>query len=784
NLPAASPVLKKWNAKVLALLRSPRETERWTGLCLLGPTARQACAEVFDNNCIQWMSCLLDMYKKQPSERTQAHLAALFLEVLAVGVKKPDLRRALSDSHFPRFVQLMLALTRTVSSATTKSKKGASTTASAVANKPANVAMALQALARCLELQPGPARPFSNQIFATAVSHLDSLDSRVLAAACTCIAHIPLCGKAGSTPQEQWTMLLTTTLSSMHQVLDTAYAVLDEQSAPPTVAVRGSELPLPELSAETITTTHMLAKACHRRFAALCALAKTMLGGSVLLRQSVPTGLLFDVLVRVCEVDHYTPTRYGADATYEQLMCNVVQYHEAMLSVFQTVCVSMGPQLLPFAGRICYLLNQMRKLHLTKGSTYHGCSKVLVLQCYVSAAQCLGPGMDTATTDSMVTTVFKGVKYIAVQTQSADTQAIATDNGQLFQWWMAAMATLATVLSRQTTHLTAEKLSDLGAWACLQLTAYQVHPTLAPNLLGRPECRLGTYKVLRAMALNSRPTHSSYIQQAVRVFQKGMVDPDITVSEYCHESSLICDWLIHPRLPITQRVVPGTSSNRLIGLSLMEERSIESTAVDMSYTDTATHAHTETRASLDTITVKRSEMDTSQPEGSIQPTSHTHIHATVIEKVEHEHKPQAHTRRAEDAPEQPTVKRSRVQASDEQAGAEEKTVIALVGSANSSTITETETRTPAESTSEDKGTPTGEPDLQASGPSTASAHTTGTDTLSETEVNLTRDTDTPSYTGNVALSDVGTSEHVGDNDDDGSDMDDIPDIVDEEPDSE
>eukprot|EP01134_Creolimax_fragrantissima_P004054 CFRG4054T1 len=746
---STSSSLKKWIAKIVSLLRSTTDSKRWTGLCLLGPTARQSSPEVFDSNCIVWMSCVLDLFKRNPSERLQSHAVSVFLELLAVGVTKPELRRALSDSHFPRFVQHMLALAQVK---TTKATKKIHTVIPNVASQASSISLGLTSLARCLELQPGPARPFVNQIFASAVVRLDSTHDDVVKAATTCIANTSLAGKAGSTPQEQWTVLLRNTISSIHQVLDVGFNVLDEVDP---VSVNdnshGVGLPLPELSAGTITSTHLLAKACVKRFTALCTLVENMLQRNILSKQGVPAALIFKLLTRVCEVDDYTPTRYGADAAYDLLVCFLPQYHEAVLRLTTAVCKTLGTQLLPFVSQVSYVIGSMLKTYKHKPGMQYGPVQVLVLHSYVSAVECLGIGIDKAVTDSVVNSVLKGISTMPETSgTNANTfldQMPSTSSAQTMSWWRVAMATLTIVLSNLNTQLSHERMNELEAWTCMQLATYQVSPTIALVLLLQPECRLSLYRVLRAVTLNTAPEHSSYIQQAMRIFLKGVVDTDPSVSTYCRECSAMCDWLIHPRLPVARRAVAGVLSNGLISASTVK-KSVSTNSdfgdddehvVDPPFPITATvnspavvqtlyrtlhkpHAVSSKRTREDTVHSGVNEGLTEQPRRS-RPSPGANTAAVPVETVGLHHVPTASPSPATIEAPAPISNQNDI-----------STPITTITSASQATISSSKQDVPAESKP------------------TVSTH--------QNENNVSLD------------------------DDDDSDDEDIPDIIDEEPDSE
>uniref|UniRef100_A0A670Z3X5 Proline, glutamate and leucine rich protein 1 n=1 Tax=Pseudonaja textilis TaxID=8673 RepID=A0A670Z3X5_PSETE len=70
-------------------------------------------------------------------------------------------------------------------------------------------------------------------------------------------------------------------------------------------------------------------------------------------------------------------------------------------------------------------------------------------------------------------------------------------------------------------------------------------------------CRRELYRLLLALSLAPAPSCPPPLHCAVRLLSQGRTDPNLLVSSFCTEASVICNALLHPRVPSLQMPLPG-----------------------------------------------------------------------------------------------------------------------------------------------------------------------------------------------------------------------------------
>ncbi len=149
----------------------------------------------------------------------------------------------------------------------------------------------------------------------------------------------------------------------------------------------------------------------------------------------------------------------------------------------------------------------------------------------------------------------------------------------------ATLAALCEILGASGSLLKASLHKDLQcAVVGLCLEVQQSPPGGRPNPYKASQCRLGLYKVLKALVLNHGTRWTTPLIYAVKIFQGGERDKDVTVAEFCRDAGSVCQAIAQPRsatlhveMPLSSKEVEDVKTSMMnVHTLIVENRQAES----------------------------------------------------------------------------------------------------------------------------------------------------------------------------------------------------------------
>ncbi|XP_022093788.1 proline-, glutamic acid- and leucine-rich protein 1-like [Acanthaster planci] len=119
---------------------------------------------------------------------------------------------------------------------------------------------------------------------------------------------------------------------------------------------------------------------------------------------------------------------------------------------------------------------------------------------------------------------------------------------------LAALKVLRCLLTSIGTRVKPNFHKDVHEFVIpLLLHLQQLPPILIPAPYSNADCRRALYHVLLSSVTAPHPRWPAPLQCTAGLFSRGRQDASINVSSFCAEASIICQSIIHPRVPCLQQ---------------------------------------------------------------------------------------------------------------------------------------------------------------------------------------------------------------------------------------
>ncbi|XP_067879854.1 proline-, glutamic acid- and leucine-rich protein 1 isoform X2 [Heterodontus francisci] len=448
---------------------------------------------------------------------------------------------------------------------------------------------AMDGMKACMTFYPRACGSLRGKLAAYFLSRLDTASPRVQELACQCYVLLPGLGTGfaqGMKYAESWGQQLHCLLATLHSLLEQMYE--GAETDPVRYEGPGVDLPLPLLNDSD--PFHVLR--LRQRFSALSKCLSLLLSSDFPVPVKLPVQ---DVLKLVCQVLNITTKSLSWMGEGPLKMLVLPTIHCDTLDVLSALIIACGKHLLRFADVICRLFPQVlttwgtprdtavpgqeKAYSLVRVKAYE-VLRMWVKVCGASSGVLQGkfhhsdvllanlisditPVVDTmklragkATGDVAQPLNYgkhsnKKQKMMDLNDAAAVQGHKKRDANANSDVCLAALKVCSDVvlscgsLLKEETH---KKLHELVLPLLIRLQ--QGASTTSPYL--RADCRRELYRLLLFLLLVPNSKWPPPLHCAVRTFSRGQNDGNTEVSAFCSEALVICNCLIHPRVPSLQ----------------------------------------------------------------------------------------------------------------------------------------------------------------------------------------------------------------------------------------
>ncbi|XP_038050518.1 proline-, glutamic acid- and leucine-rich protein 1-like isoform X2 [Patiria miniata] len=531
---------------------------RLEGLSCLGALVSQCPAEIFQQHCVSWVRLLTQTLQSYDSPPIIALASGALRSILKEASQVSELSRELSNTHIAPIITAALEL------------------------KTEWQESAVEILTACIQYFPGPSGTFRTRVENFLVQLMGSSnDIDIAVSAGQCLALLPRVGgggQGGVKHTEAWSYYCQRALASIDGVVDKIYGnsrpgKQTEPSQPP--------FPLPDAPLKEPTRTYTLI----RQYKVLCACLQHMLRTDFPEIVKIPVNRILSLCVSIL-----VPNMLSKGLKSSLQSGNFSSVHIEAFNILAALISSCRGNLSLHRNVVneLFVKSHAFRQGVQSEDTKHRVLSGLKLSAYAALEIWLetvgmNSGIETAAEkllESILTDAQPQAQRTTLKVTSDKPSLTVKSSGKAKKKGETAGGEASTSLAGQQAAVPSPSgrvcLAALKVLRCLQMSVgtrvkpdfhKDVHEFVVPLLLrlqqspqglapapySSADCRKALYHVLLSSVIAPHPRWSAPLQCAVGLFSRGRQDTSIKVSSFCAEASIICQSIIHPRVPCLQQ---------------------------------------------------------------------------------------------------------------------------------------------------------------------------------------------------------------------------------------
>ncbi|ORY04850.1 hypothetical protein K493DRAFT_333800 [Basidiobolus meristosporus CBS 931.73] len=557
--------IHKWETRVTSLLQSKIASARWAGVSFVKISLDNN--ELYNQNVTHWVSALLSSVMRPEPTPVLESIITTLSELFKRTARKPEFQREVTTAFLPRFNVCLLSLSENQEL----------------------LPCILRTLRTSVETFPSIFKPSIDKTQALCLRHLDgSMDSQsaIVAAASACLVSLHnASGKVNSV--DAWRATNVRLIGSIHQALDLLFDsveegemqqafnrelvvnrvfIVDYQKKDNLLSYDFMELP-----SDYVQKFPLL----FNRVKALLRSLSASLSCKAERPVSIPVSSLIDLFCRIYNVSDSSVMSEDKDKSeFHALMAGIPSLHVSTTSTLESLVTAAGDHLLCYSNTLSSMI--LKSLNQHKGKEF---ARVSAYGLATVCIETFGFGFSSIIDASIIKIILQDTKALELKAedilskkenntskkQPKRRKANVTNSDALTAQHKivipssalqhAALRTLKAVIISSGSSIAPQLRTAIESTLISHILTIAQEPSESANE-NIEKFKLSLYDCLLSVVISPAQQIPLVLPYALKLFNQGLNDSSYMIRAFCSNAVLLCDLIIHPRLPPTLKSPP------------------------------------------------------------------------------------------------------------------------------------------------------------------------------------------------------------------------------------